>query len=179
VIRVRSLRTAELTERDLEAMRGLFAAAWPEEEYTDADWSNLFGGLHVVLELDGRLATHASVVPRELRTGGRALNTGYVEAVATWPGLQRRGFATRVMRVVNEHILDEYELGGLDTSRHGFYRRVGWERWRGPTFVRLGDRERATPEEDGFVMILRTPRTPASLDLDAPISCDWREGDVW
>jgi aminoglycoside 2'-N-acetyltransferase I len=53
------------------------------------------------------------------------------------------------------------------------------ERWRGPTFVRLGDRERATPEEDGFVMILRTPRTPASLDLDAPISCDWREGDVW
>jgi aminoglycoside 2'-N-acetyltransferase I len=179
VIRVRSLRTAELTERDLGAMRRLFAAAWPEDEYTDADWNNLFGGTHVLLDLDGRLATHASVVPRELRTDGRALHTGYVEAVATRPQLQRRGFGTRVMRAVNDHIVERYELGGLDTSRHGFYRRVGWERWHGPTFVRLEDGERATPEEDGYVMVLRTPRTPASLDLEAPISCDWRAGDVW
>jgi len=27
-------------------------------------------------------------------------------------------------------------------------------------------------------MVLRTPSTPA-LDEAAPISCDWRPGDVW
>ena len=36
-----------------------------------------------------------------------------------------------------------------------------------------------TPEEDGLVMVRRTPTTPSDLDLDAPISCDWRPGDVW
>ena len=35
-----------------------------------------------------------------------------------------------------------------------------------------------TPEEDGLVMAC-TPTTPSDLDLDAPISCDWRPGDVW
>jgi aminoglycoside 2'-N-acetyltransferase I len=179
VIEVRSCPTAELTERDLRAMRGLFDAAWPDGAYTDADWANALGGVHVLLELGARLASHASIVPREFRTAGRSLHTGYVEAVATRPELQGRGFATRVMRAVNEHVVSGYDLGGLDTSRHGFYERVGWERWRGPTSVRLEEGEAATPEEDGYVMILRTPRTPASLDLDAPISCDWREGDVW
>jgi hypothetical protein len=28
------------------------------------------------------------------------------------------------------------------------------------------------------VMILRLPRTPP-LDLDAPLSIEWREGDLW
>jgi aminoglycoside 2'-N-acetyltransferase I len=179
VIELRSAPTAELTERDLDAMRALFAAAWPEEAYTRADWRNLLGGTHVLLEIDGSLASHASVVDRELRIGGHALRTGYVEAMATWPELQRRGYGTRVMRRVNEHIADRYELGGLDTGSQAFYERLGWERWRGPTSVRTRGGERRTPEEDGYVMILRTPSTPAPLDLDAPISCEWREGDVW
>ena len=160
-------------------MRALFDAAWPDEAYTDHDWNNLTGGLHVVVELDGRLASHAAVVRRELWTGPHRLQTGYVEAVATWPELQRRGLATRAMRAANAHIADAYELGGLDTGSHGFYERLGWERWRGPLSVRTPDGHRPTPEEDGYVMILRVPRTPADLDLDAPISCEWRPGDVW
>jgi len=36
----------------------------------------------------------------------------------------------------------------------------------------------ATREEDGYVMILRTPSSPR-LDPEAPISCEWRPGDVW
>jgi aminoglycoside 2'-N-acetyltransferase I len=36
----------------------------------------------------------------------------------------------------------------------------------------------ATPEEDGYVMVLRTPTT-RTIDLAAPISCEWRPGDVW
>jgi aminoglycoside 2'-N-acetyltransferase I len=42
----------------------------------------------------------------------------------------------------------------------------------------MPDGERPTPAEDGYIMVLRTPASPP-LDLEAPISCDWRAGDVW
>jgi hypothetical protein len=35
-----------------------------------------------------------------------------------------------------------------------------------------------TAEEDGNVLVLRTPATD-DLDLAGPITCDWRPGDVW
>jgi len=81
------------------------------------------------------------------------------------------------MREANEIIRPEYELGALGTGAFAFYERLGWERWRGPSFVRTPGGLVRTEEDDGFLMILRT--TAAPLDLDAPISCDWRPGDVW
>jgi hypothetical protein len=36
-----------------------------------------------------------------------------------------------------------------------------------------------TPDEDDGIMVLRTRRTPADLDVAGPISCDWRAGDAW
>jgi len=38
-------------------------------------------------------------------------------------------------------------------------------------------RER-TAEEDGSILVLRTPATGV-LDPTASITCDWRSGDVW
>jgi aminoglycoside 2'-N-acetyltransferase I len=38
-------------------------------------------------------------------------------------------------------------------------------------------RER-TAEEDGSILVLRTPATGV-LDPTSPITCDWRSGDVW
>jgi len=38
-------------------------------------------------------------------------------------------------------------------------------------------RER-TAEEDGSILVLRTPAT-GELELTASITCDWRSGDVW
>jgi hypothetical protein len=35
-----------------------------------------------------------------------------------------------------------------------------------------------TPDDDGFVMVRLTPSTPP-LDLDGPLVCDRRHGDVW
>jgi aminoglycoside 2'-N-acetyltransferase I len=49
---------------------------------------------------------------------------------------------------------------------------------RGPSSVRTADGERATPDDDGYLMVLVLPETPP-LDFDAPINCDWRPGDVW
>ena len=134
--------------------------------------------MHVLVEEDGEILSHGSVVPRLLRTGGRDLATGYVEAVATWPARQGRGHGTTVMREVTAHVDRTFALGALCTSVPGFYERLGWTRWTGLTSVRTGDGERATPEEDGGVLVRRTPSSP-DLDVAAPLSCEWRPGDAW
>ena len=181
--RVRSVETLSLTGSELAAIRTLmdeaFAGDDPDEHFTDDDWQHALGGVHVLAELDGRIVAHAAVVLRELHVAGRPLRTGYVEAVATAPALQGRGLGSLVMRPAGDHIRTAYELGALGTGEHGFYARLGWRTWRGPTAVRMPGGEQPTPEDDGYLMVLATATTPASLDLDAPISCEWRPGDVW
>ena len=149
-----------------------------DEPFSEDDWQHALGGTHVVLEIDGAIVAHASVVERELRIGGRPLRTGYVEAVATSPERQGRGLGTIVMSAIGELIRNGFEIGALGTGRHGFYERLGWRTWHGPGSVRTPDGPRRTPGEDGYVMILETPTTPP-LEPGAPIDCDWRPGDVW
>jgi aminoglycoside 2'-N-acetyltransferase I len=178
---LRRVRTAGLAASEIDAIRGLLWAAFPGDEgFTEDDWEHGLGGLHVLLETaaDRRIVAHAAVIERELHVGGRPLRTGYVEAVATDPDRQAQGFGTTLMRDVGRWILEAYELGALGTGRHRFYERLGWRVWRGPTYVRLPDGDRRTPDEDGDILVLLTPRTPP-IDLTDPISCDWRPGDVW
>ena len=177
---MRRIPSSALADGEIEAIRTILFAAFgddPEEAFTEADWDHALGGMHVVAEIGGRIVAHASVVPRELHVAGRMLATGYVEAVAVRPDEQGRGHGTAVMRDVAE-IVATYELGALGTGEHGFYERLGWRTWRGPSSVRTPSGERATPEDDGYLMVLATPTSPP-LDLDAPISCEWRPGDVW
>ncbi|HEY7590506.1 MAG TPA: GNAT family N-acetyltransferase [Candidatus Limnocylindrales bacterium] len=180
--RVRWIRTEELTAAELAAVRALLLAAFGPDDYAETDWTNALGGTHFLVNEDSAVVAHASVVERELRIGERpgvtVLRTGYVEAVATAPERQGRGLGTIVMEAATDHIRERYELGALDTSSHHFYERLGWQRWRGQLFVRTQDGEQRTPEEEGYVLVLRTPTSPL-LDLDAPMSCDWRPGDVW
>ena len=149
-----------------------------DERFGDDDWQHGLGGVHFVLEVDGRIVAHASVVERELHVGDRALRTGYVEAVATAPDRQGQGFGSIVMTDATAYIREAFELGALGTGRHAFYERLGWRTWRGPAFVRTPDGSRRTPDEEGFILVLETVMSPP-LDLDSPISCDWRPGDVW
>jgi aminoglycoside 2'-N-acetyltransferase I len=149
-----------------------------EERFTDDDWAHAVGGMHFVLDLDGEIVTHASVVERELHVAGRPLRTGYVEAVATASGREGAGFGSLVIADVTSYIRDRFELGALGTGRHRFYERLGWLTWTGPASVRTPEGPRRTSDEDGYILVLPTPSSPA-LDLDAPISCDWRSGDVW
>ena len=102
-VRLRRLSTAELTPAEIDAIRAMLVAAFGDDEderFTDDDWEHAVGGVHVVLDVDGEIVTHASVVERELRVDGRPLRTGYVEAVATAPAWQGRGYGTTVMRDV-------------------------------------------------------------------------------
>jgi aminoglycoside 2'-N-acetyltransferase I len=121
---------------------------------------------------------HAAVVDRDLEIDGRPVRTGYVEAVATSPDQQGRGYGSRLMEAVSAFISERYELGALGTGRRSFHERLGWRTWRGPSAVRASSGLRRTPEDDGCIMILETPAWP-NLDLTAPISCEWRPGDVW
>ena len=79
---------------------------------------------------------------------------------------------------VTAWIRERFELGALGTGRHGFYQRLGWLTWTGPSFVRTPDGPQRTPEDDGYILVLPTPSSPP-IDLAASISCDWRPGDVW
>ena len=161
-------------------LRDLFDAAWggDGEAFADEDWDHAQGGLHFILEEDNEIVTHASVVEREMLTVGRRLATGYVEAVATWPTLRRRGHGTAVMREVDAYIDDTFQLGALDTGVSAFYERLGWVVWKGPTFVRTDSELIRTAEEDGHVLVRLTATSP-EIDLSAGISCEWRPGDAW
>jgi aminoglycoside 2'-N-acetyltransferase I len=179
--RLRRLSTQELKPREIAAIRVLLERAFgsdEEERFTDADWDHAIGGLHFVLELEDDIIAHASVVERELHVDSRPLLTGYVEAVATAPDRQRAGFGSLLMADVTSWIKDRFELGALGTGRQGFYERQGWLIWTGPSFVRVADGLRRTAEDDGYIMVLPTPLSPP-LDVTAPISCEWRAGDVW
>jgi aminoglycoside 2'-N-acetyltransferase I len=181
VIRLRALRSDGLGEELSTALRAMLEDAWASKMSTfdESDWVSATGGTHLWLEDDdGTIVSHASVVDRVLETGGRALATGYVEAVATAPAYRSQGHASAVMRAVGDLLDGRYELGALDTGYLEFYARFGWVPWEGPTMVRTERGVIGTPEEDGAVMIRLTPTTP-ELDLTAPISCDWRPGDVW
>jgi aminoglycoside 2'-N-acetyltransferase I len=177
---LRRLPTSQLSSSEIAAIRDLLWTAFPpgEDGFTEGDWEHALGGIHVVLDLDGVVVAHASVVERELHVGDRPTRTGYVEAVAVDPARQGSGLGTRVMREIDAEIVERFELGALGTGAHHFYERLGWRTWLGPTSVRTSGGARRTPEEDGFILVLPTPiwRDP---DLSAPLSCDWRPGDVW
>jgi aminoglycoside 2'-N-acetyltransferase I len=75
-------------------------------------------------------------------------------------------------------IRDAYDVGALAATDDGaaFYARRGWQLWRGPTSALTPDGVRRTEDDDGAVFALAAG---APLDLDAGLTCDWRDGDVW
>jgi aminoglycoside 2'-N-acetyltransferase I len=175
---VRIVDTRNLSAAELEATRRLLDAAFAGD-FSDEDWDHARGGWHALIEDSSSVLGHASVVPRRLIVAGAALHTGYVEAVAVRPDLQRRGLGTALMSAITDLVRERFELGALSTGEWSFYARLGWERWRGPTFIRLADGTlRRSPGEDDAVMVLRTGRSQ-ELDLSAAIACDERSGDSW
>jgi aminoglycoside 2'-N-acetyltransferase I len=146
--------------------------------FDDTDWDHALGGWHVLVVDAGAVVAHAAVVPRDLHVDRRPIDAGYVEAVATAPGRQSEGLATRAMTAVAEVLRRHHDLGALSTGAPAFYERLGWERWRGPTSVRRGGRLVRTPDEDDGIMVLRFGRS-TTLDLGAALSCEARIGDDW
>jgi aminoglycoside 2'-N-acetyltransferase I len=82
------------------------------------------------------------------------------------------------MAELERMIRDAYDIGALGASDQaiGFYESRGWQRWRGPSSALTPLGVVRTNEDDGGIFVL--PVT-LPLDLDEPIMCDWRGGDVW
>ncbi len=147
------------------------------EEELEGLFSAFADPTHVLGYLDGMLVSHALWVTRWLRAGnGPLLHTAYVEAVATKKAFRGLGYATAIMKRVEEEI-QGYELGGLSPFSVAYYERLGWEPWRGPLYIRTGAGLIPTPSDEQ-VMILRLPKTPA-LDMNVSLSAEWREGELW
>lgn len=159
----------------LASVRALLDEAFGDR-FSGDDWDHCLGGTHVVARSGDLLVAHAAVVPRTLWVDGRALRAGYVEGVATLPSWQRRGAGSLVMASVAEVVRASYDLGALSTGAYPFYERLGWERWRGATYVRIGDGVVRTADEDDGIMVLRCG-TP--LDVAAGLACEARPGDDW
>lgn len=147
-------------------------------DFADEDWDHATGGVHVWLTDSSDLISHGSIVERTLVCSGQTVRVGYIEAVATAIAHRHQGHGTTVMRRIGELIRERYPLGALSTGSHRFYESLGWERWRGPTFVNGPRGRERTRDDDGGIMILRTAGSPR-LDPDGEIACDWRPGDVW
>jgi GNAT superfamily N-acetyltransferase len=148
------------------------------EEDFSAYLKLLSPAMHVLARLDGKLVSHAAWVERELRAEPLgSLRTAYVEAVATLPEYQGHGYASVVLAKIPA-LVSDFALAALSPSEAGFYRRLGWELWEGPlSYLNACGSEILTPDE--AVMIYRLPLTPASLNLGAKLSTDWRPGEVW
>jgi aminoglycoside 2'-N-acetyltransferase I len=178
-VEVRRRRTAELRADELGAARELLDDAYGGR-FGDDDWEHALGGVHVLVLEDGELVAHAAVVGRRLLHKDLRIRTGYVEALGVRRDRRRRGYAAAAMGAVEELIDATEDLGALSdgTGIDGFYQRRGWLTWAGPTFADSPAGVVWTPDDDGGVLVWRTPTSPR-LDLSAPLGCDWREGDVW
>lgn len=176
---IRVVASAALSSEEWSELTDLCVAAF--DEPWDDYWDDIGPGLHVLAEQpEGGIVAHAAIVDRILYPGDAALRAGYVEAVAVWPDRQRHGLGTSVMEVINGMLDERYEIGALGTGSHDFYARLGWVTWQGPTWIRQPDgRLDRSPDEDGGIMVRRTPMTPLDLDLSTPIAVDWRPGEVW
>ncbi|GIH06944.1 aminoglycoside 2'-N-acetyltransferase [Rhizocola hellebori] len=173
---LRVAHTSQLDPAELAAARALLYDVF--DDMSEDDWEHALGGMHALVSDGDTVIGHGSVIQRRLLHGGRALRTGYVEAVAVRPDRQRQGIGSLLMRALEDVIARAYDLGALGATDEGaaFYRSRGWRPWRGPTSVITPTGLVPTPDEDGSIYILPGP---VPLDLTGHLTCDWRNGDAW
>jgi aminoglycoside 2'-N-acetyltransferase I len=159
--------------RDLRTM--LWSAF---DDFSEDDWEHGLGGVHIVAFEEARPIGHASVISRTLHVGDTVLAGGYLEAVAVDAEFRGHGIGADVVRAARKVIEDRFPMAALSTSQHGFYEKLGWERWLGPSYVVSGTAWRRTEDEDAGVMVLR-PRESPVQELTQPIAVDERSGDAW
>jgi aminoglycoside 2'-N-acetyltransferase I len=173
-----ALRIEIIARKDLTAHQHAEISALCSRAYGE-DFSSILPlfdqPTHILAYTNGDLVSHALWITRTLDYNATRLQSAYVEAVATEPAQQGRGYASALLRRLASAIAT-YDIGALSPSDPAFYSRLGWEVWRGPLYVATKAGNYPTPDE--AVMILRLPRTPP-LDLYGKLTAPWRAGDIW
>jgi aminoglycoside 2'-N-acetyltransferase I len=174
---LRVLHTSQVEPALLDAAHAMLVDVF-EGDFGPDNWDHALGGMHVLLLEGDELVGHGAVVQRRVLHGGRALRCGYVEAIGVRADRRRRGYGGLIMSAVGELVRGAYDLGALGVSEDGapLYRAHGWESWSGETFALTPDGTRRTPDADDSLMVL-----PVSVQLDPrePLTCDWRDGEIW
>ena len=173
---LRTAHTADLDPGTKSAVRRLLDDAFGG--ITDDAFENALGGVHALLLEDGDLVGHASVVQRRVLHAGRALRTGYVEAVAVREDRRRRGHGAAMMAALERVVRSAYQLGALGASVDGgyLYASRGWQLWRGPSSAMTPEGIRRTADKDGFIYVLPVC---VPVDVSGELICDWRPGALW
>jgi aminoglycoside 2'-N-acetyltransferase I len=172
MIDVRIRPRSALTPEELQALLRWLERAFdePPGSWRTEHWDDLGPGPHLMIERDGELLAHACLAWVPVDVGDERLLAGYVEDVATRADARGRGYGTALLQAARPLLEEEAQLGLLSTGSPGFYERLGWVRWSGPTSVQEPDgTETRTPEEDDGIMALFVARTPSSVSTDAPI----------
>jgi aminoglycoside 2'-N-acetyltransferase I len=174
---LRVAHTAELEPALLGEVWDMLVEVF-EGDIEESDWEHALGGIHALAYDDGELVGHASVVQRRLMHGGRALRTGYVEAVGVRAHARRQGHAGALMDAIERVIRGAYDVGALGASDMAlaFYRARGWLPWEGETYAMTPHGIQRTPDDDDALHVLEVT---TELDRAAIITCDWRDGAVW
>ncbi len=163
-----------LTPEQYAAILDLCSRAYEEDFSTYL--AALADATHVLLQIDNEIVSHAAWITRWLGHGDLPLlRTGYIEAVATDPAYERRGYATHVLVALKEQITG-FDCSALSPATYHLYERLGWKLWRGKLFARKHNEVLEMPDEEA--MILCFPHTP-NLDFAGDLSIEWREGEVW
>lgn len=169
------VKANNLTNRQQDEILSVCSRAY-EEDFAP-HLQLLTSATHILAYAGNELVSHAAWVERELHQEGLGvLQTAYVEAVATLPEHQRKGYGSTVLNAIPP-LIQQYDIGALSPSEPEFYARLGWVLWEGP-LAYVQDAELVeTPEEE--VMVYYLPRTPKSLNLQTRLIADWRPGEVW
>lgn len=175
--RLRLAHTADLDVATRRAVRVLLDESFAGE-LTDQDWENTLGGMHALRYETDTLIGHAALIQRRLLHAGRALRTGYVEALAVHSSWRRRGHGAALMVAMERLIRGAYQLGALSTTEQAvpFYAARGWQLWRGQTYALTPNGITRTSDDDGGIYVLPVD---VPLDLTGGLTCDWRDGDLW
>jgi aminoglycoside 2'-N-acetyltransferase I len=177
-MRLRVRDRSSFSPTELHELRAWLETAYDDGPWRPEHWEEIGPGPHVVAEDDdGSLLAHACVAWVPLTVGETTLRAGYLEDVATRADVRGRGYGTAVVSATHPLIRAEAEIGFLATGSQPFYERLGWMTWWGPSSVTEPDGTRTpTPAEDGYLMALRFPETPA-VSTDMPISRPRRDPD--
>ena len=173
-LRIDRVATERLTTPERAAITGICDRAFGES--LAGYLTDIGPGHHLLGRIDGDLVSHLMWVPRWLQAGGEPmLHTAYIELVATTPNAQRQGHATALLQAALSEVA-AFDLAALSPATESLYLRLGWRYWRGPLAARKDGHLYPTPEDR--VMVQARPGT-RPLDLTAPLSVEWRPGEIW
>ena len=117
---LREGRSALLAAPQLRDFRALLDAAF-DGDFSDDDWAHALGGTHVWIDGADGVISHGALVERTLVWSGqvaaRRLRRGDCDARRH----RRRGYASEVLKRINDLIREQHVLGALSTGTPEFY----------------------------------------------------------